>query len=298
MRAPLLGLALLTLCPAAASADDVSVFAAASVRRFDDGPHIGPDARTLRYEYSGRWRAAAGAELVLVGFETPDVVAGLALGGLLTLANEDDLAPVPFELLRASIGVDARVASQRLTLDPEHRVRFGALVGYAHESDHPASTATQVYRELVGRVPIDDFSSYEWVRIAGTYEHWFRDWLWFSLGLGVRLYPEPINPSGGRELTAAFELELRGRALFVESAGVFAALYAEVMGHELDPARYGLPPVPAVPFVVRAELGFTFATESVGRLDLYVGVVEEDGRGIDFIRHYGPDFLAGLRGSF
>lgn len=297
MRSVLLGLVVLALCPTAARAD-VSVFAGTSVRRFDDGPHIGPDARTLRYEHSGRWRAAAGAEIVLVGFETPDIVAGLTAGGLLVLDNEDDDNPVPFEMLRASVGVDARVASPRLELDPEHRVRVGALVGYGHESDHAASTGTQVYGTLVGRVPIDNFSSYEHVRVAGTYEHWFRDWLWFSLGMGVRLYPEPINPQGGRELTAAFELELRGRALFVDGVGVFAAFYAEVMGHELDATRLVLPPVPSAPFVVRAEVGLTFATESVGRLDLYGGVVEEDGRGIDFIRHYGPSFVGGVRGSF
>jgi len=297
MRIVLLGLLALALCPQVARAD-VSVFAGASVSRFDDGPHIGPDARTLRYEHTGRWRAAAGAEIVVVGLETPDVVAGLVLGGLLALDNEDEANPVPFELLRASVGVDARVATPRLTLDPEHRVRVGGLVGYAHESDHAASTATDVYGALVGRVPIDNFSSYEHVRVAGTYEHWFRDWLWFSFGAGVRLYPEPINPAGGRRLTVALELELRGRARLVDGVGVFAAFYTEVMGHELDGARLGLPSLPSAPFVVRGEVGLTFATETVGRLDLYIGVVEEDGRGLDFIRHYGPSFVGGVRGSF
>ncbi|HHH27866.1 MAG TPA: hypothetical protein ENK57_05925 [Polyangiaceae bacterium] len=63
---------------------EADVFAAASVHPyFDDGTSIGPDARTLRYEYTERWRAAVGGELALVGMQGSPGALALTLGGLL-----------------------------------------------------------------------------------------------------------------------------------------------------------------------------------------------------------------------
>ncbi|HHH27865.1 MAG TPA: hypothetical protein ENK57_05920 [Polyangiaceae bacterium] len=194
------------------------------------------------------------------------------------------------------IGLGLRAATARRRIDAEHRYRISAQLAYTHESDHPSGTS-DVAASLRPFVGLDDFSSFEHVRLGAHYEHWFQDRVWFSFGGALRAYPPPINPGGGREQRLAFEIELRGRLAIHGALSVFAAFYAEGIGHELDPARIGRAALPALMSVVRAELGVSLATESVGRLELYLGVVEEDGRGIDFVRHYGPSLAVGLRAS-
>lgn len=111
-------------------------------------PSIGPDARNLRFEWSGRLSAAAGGDVVLWGGSSGLGRIAIALGGLLVLENDAEArAPVPYQLLRAHIDLGGYFASP-WRWRGQFRLRMLASVAYQHESDHPSSPTSQTVKRL------------------------------------------------------------------------------------------------------------------------------------------------------
>lgn len=279
---------------ATAHAEDTEVIVASPVvPRFDEGSHIEPDARALRYEFAGRWRASVGGELALLGVTGEEGALALCLGGVLALDNEDDRAPVPYQMLRAVIGVGGRAATPWLHLAPAHHGRVSARLEFAHESDHPSGTSDIEAR--LRPLGLDDFSSFEYIRFDAQYEHRYER-LWLSATGTIRVFTPPINPAAGREQRVAGAVELRARLHIHGALSAYTAFYLEGIAHDFDGSRVSLV-VPDVLRTVRAELGVSLASGDVGRLDLYGGLFEGDGRGIDFVQRYAATGLVGLRGT-
>lgn len=267
-------------------------FAGASPRpRFGTSVSVGPDARALRYEYRGRWLASAGGEMVLVGLESKAGVFGLTLGGLLEVSSESTEVPVPYQFLRAVVGVRLRAATHLKQLGEHRRFRFFGFAGLTHESDHAAGLSS-VKADLSWRIlDQDNFSSFEYVRLRGGAELFSQSWS-TSVALGTKVFVGPINSAAGRKNQFGLEGEVRVAYSLSRSASTYLASYAEVITHDLGeqwievsrPYRLG-----------RAELGLSFSERT--RLDVYVGLVGGSGRGIDFIRNYPIAPVIGLRGT-
>lgn len=257
-------------------------------------PTIGPDARNLRFEWSGRLSAAAGGDVVLWGGATRWGRVAIALGGLLVLENDDAArAPVPYQLLRAHIELGVYFASP-WHLRGRFRIRMLAGVSYDHESDHPSSPTSQTYRRLAPSIDVDNFSSFEAIQSSATLEV-RQSRTTGAATITWRAFTPPVNPGAGRAQQHAVSFELRGEHSISATVGVFGAAYGEVIAHALTSSAVGGNAVPDRFSDARVQAGLTFGRDE-RRMELFAGYVAGDGRGLDFLTHY-QAWIVGLRAN-
>ena len=201
-------------------------------------PSVDPDTPALRYGMiGGRWSARAGASLLLVGFESPAIRAGLLLAGLIELTNFSTEYPVPWQTYRANIGFDIYVDSPRLDAALPRGGRLFTTIGFFHESDHIADHINFQNRFASGQLFEDpEFSSFEYFKWTAGYQQRLGR-LTLQALVGLRAFTPPVVRRSVRELRAAFLLEAQAALRLSETFFARFALYFEHLANDFDATR-------------------------------------------------------------
>jgi hypothetical protein len=283
----------------------------AAHRFFPDEPRADPDQPSLRYGlHGGRWKAMAGAGVMLVGVEGDRLRLGLALDGFIELINFDHGEPVPWESYRANVGFEALAESPALAralLPPGGRLYLA--VGWFHESDHAANQQGYVAQYLAPQSFLSgqgsiypsldngNFSSYEYVKLRAVYRQpLFRGRLTAQSALGARLFPGAIDPGSIRALRAAVLAEARFTVRVSEGVRPFASAYYELLANDFVAQahgfRFGLEKTPLRYEIV--HLGVDLVSSGGGIWSPYLSYSSSHGRGIDFPRFFGSEIGFGI----
>lgn len=276
-----------------------------------DEPRADPDQPSLRYGlHGGRWKAMAGAGVLLVGVESDRLRLGLALDGLIELVNFDRGEPVPWESYRANVGFEVLAESPTLAralLPPGGRLTLA--LGWFHESDHAANQQSYVDQYLAppsypsGQGALEasldngNFSSYEYVKLRAVYRQpLFHGRLTAQSSLGARLFPGAIDPGSIRTLRAAAIVEARLTVRAGEGAHPFASAYYELLANDFVARahgfRFGLDRTPLRYAIV--HLGVDLVSASGGIWSPYLSYSSSNGRGIDFPKFFGNEIGFGI----
>lgn len=280
-------------------------------RFIPDEPRADPDQPSLRYGiHGGRWKAMAGAGLVLAGVESDRLRLGLALDGFIELLNFDQGEPVPWESYRANVGLELLAESPTLSralLPPGGRLYLA--VGWFHESDHAANQEVYVEQYLAppsflpGKGWIEpsldngNFSSYEYVKLRAVYRQpLFGGRLTAQSALGARLFPGAIDPWSVRALRAAVLAEARLAVRLSDGVRPFASAYYELLANDFVAQehgfQYGLDRAPLLYEIV--HLGVDLVGRSGGICSPYLSYSRSHGRGIDFPQFFGSEIGFGI----
>ena len=283
----------------------------AAHRFIPDEPRADPDQPSLRYGlHGGRWKAMAGAGVVLAGVESDRLRLGLALDGFIELINFDHGEPVPWESYRANVGFEVLAESPALAralLPPGGRLYLA--VGWFHESDHAANEQGYVAQYLApqsflpGQGSIypsldnGNFSSYEYVKLRAVYRQpLLRGRLTAQSALGARLFPGAIDPGSIRALRAAVLAEARLTVRVSDGVRPFASAYYELLANDFVAQdhgfRFGLERTPLRYEIV--HLGVDLVSAGGGIWSPYLSYSSSHGRGIDFPRFYGSEIGFGI----
>ncbi len=283
----------------------------AAHRFIPDEPRADPDQPSLRYGlHGGRWKAMAGAGVVLVGVESDRLRLGLALDGFIELVNFDQGEPVPWESYRANVGFEALAESPTLAralLPPGGRLYLA--VGWFHESDHAANQDGYVQQYLAPQRFLSgtgslqrsfdngNFSAYEYVKLRAVYRQpLFGGRLTAQSALGARLFPGSINPGSIRALRAAVLAEARLTARVSEGVRPFASAYYELLSNDFVAREHGfqlgLERTPLRYEIV--HLGVDLVSPGGGIWSPYLAYSRSHGRGIDFPRFFGSEIGFGI----
>jgi hypothetical protein len=280
-------------------------------RFLPDEPRADPDQPSLRYGlHGGRWKAMAGAGVVLVGVESGRLRIGLGLDGFIELINFDHGEPVPWESYRANVGFEVLAESPALSraLLPRGG-RLSLAVGWFHESDHAANQDGYVEQYLVPRESLSgkrliypsldngNFSSYEYVKVRAVYRQpLLGDRLTAQTALGARLFPGTIDPDSIRGLRAGLLAEARLMVRVSEGFHPFASAYYELLANDFVAKdhgfRFGLDRTPLLYEIV--HLGVDLVSAGGGICSPYLSYSRSHGRGIDFPRFYGSEIGFGI----
>jgi hypothetical protein len=282
-----------------------------AAHRFNsDEPRADPDQPSLRYGlHGGRWKAMAGAGVVLAGIESDRLRLGLALDGFIELINFDRGEPVPWESYRANVGFEVLAESPTLAralLPPGGRLYLA--VGWFHESDHAANEQGYVAQYLAPQsflpggsiypsLDNGNFSSYEYVKLRAVYRQpLLRGRLTAQSALGARLFPGTIDPDSIRALRAAVLAEARLTVRVSEGVRPFASAYYELLANDFVAQahgfRFGLDRTPLRYEIV--HLGVDLVSAGGGIWSTYVSYSSSHGRGIDFPRFSGSEIGFGI----
>ncbi len=248
---------------------------------------IGPDARVLRYEYAGRMVGSAGGEIIPFVLSTPVGRFGLLVGGLLEVSNFSASAGVPYQMLRANIGLGLR-------FEPATESRAWSLgLAFDHESDHFSGESTNLHElyDEGNEEYYDGLSSYEFLRVHVTHQLRLGSRFRLRNTIAARIFTPPF--AGGDRPRQNLSISGESFLEFLwtpETILYIAGFYEWTFQEETE---FGTFDLPSTAQFGRAEFGFRFAARAI--FDAYFGVTYGDGRGVDFIHRYPPGFTMGIR---